>query len=113
MATKRKYVKKNPEYWEKHKERMTENSPLKRGRKSAPVLFTLEKGVPIPARTRRTEVGRNVRSLLTKIKANESFVIPKGTIATVRKIAKGEFPRKKLLVATLPGKGLVRVFRIK
>jgi hypothetical protein len=118
MNQKRKYVKKNPEYWEKHRENMKKNSPLpktgKRGRKPAPELFKLEKGIPVPARTRLTEVRKNIRALLSKMKANDSFVIPKGTVGTVRKVAKSDFPRKKLLTAKVTSnKDLVRVFRIK
>lgn len=116
--TKRKYVKKDPTYWEKLSVRMKENSPLKNakrsGRKPLPSLFNLESGIEVPARTRLTEVRKTVRSLLSKMKINQSFVVPKGSIGTVRKVAKEEFPRKRLLAATItPGKNLIRVFRVK
>ena len=76
-------------------------------------ILKLESGVPMPLRIRTTEITRKLTEIMGKMKVKQSFVVHKGSSATVHKVAKEKYPEMKIkCTAILPEKKFSRIFRI-
>lgn len=76
-------------------------------------ILRLETGVPMPLRIRTTEIAKKLTEIMGKMKVKQSFVIHKGSAATVHKVAKEKYPEMRIkCTAILPEKKFSRIFRI-